>query len=237
MVCAFVGVGVEFFGGEAREASFTSAPDGARRLITLRVRLGSGLMGRLAISSRVSRWSVAPIPSSSLPRRFLRVACTSDFGTGSALLVFGLCWLAVELFDWLLWRDLSVCVGAGLLATEAGRIVLRRDVGDEVADGGRAVDLEDLGELFAEALAVLFAGFVFMILVVNFGIGRLQVYIDTVSLGKKRSDGRGLTLLCLRRLRRNPLVSTTPRRAWRAPRTSWAPWRYPLEVNCGLACG
>jgi len=126
VVCAFVGVGVEFFGGEARDASFTSGPDGAGRLTTVRLRLGSGLMGRLAISSRVSSCSVPSIPSSSLPRRFLRATCASDFATGSALLVFGFGWLAVELFDWLLGRDLSVGVGAGLLAADAGRAVLLR---------------------------------------------------------------------------------------------------------------
>ena len=126
MVFALVGVGVEFFGGEARDASFTSAPDGARRLIVVKVRLGSGLMGRLAISSRVSRCSVPSIPSSSLPRRFLRTTCASDFGTGSALLTLGFGWVDVELFDWLLGRDLSV--GAGLLAAaaDAGRATFLR---------------------------------------------------------------------------------------------------------------
>jgi hypothetical protein len=94
-----------------------SGPDGTRRLIVVRVRLGSGLMGRLAISSSVSRWSVPSVPPSSLPRRFLRTTCASDFGTGSALLVFSFGWLVVELFDWLLGRDLSVGVGAVLLSS------------------------------------------------------------------------------------------------------------------------
>jgi hypothetical protein len=175
VVCAFVGVGVVFFGGEAREASFTSGP---RRVIAVRVRLGSGLMGRLAISSRVSRWSVASVPSSSLPQRFLRRACASDFATGSALLVFGFGWLAEELlFDWVLGRDLRVCVGAGLLATDAGRAALLRiDDGDEGAEGGRAADLGDLGE-FAEDLPKTFVAVVFIILVVNFGTLCLQINI------------------------------------------------------------
>jgi hypothetical protein len=121
---ALVGVGVEFFGGEARDAPLMSPPDCARRLIVVRVRLGSGLMGRLAISSNVSRCPVPSIPLSSLPRRFLRTTCVSDFGTGSVLLVFGFGWLAVELFDWLLGRDLSVGVGARLLAADAGRATL-----------------------------------------------------------------------------------------------------------------
>ena len=127
VVCAaLVGVGVKFFGGEARDASLMSAPDGTRRLIVVRVRLGSGLMGRLAISSNVSSCSVPSIPSPSLPRRFLRTTCASDFGTGSALLAFGFGWLVVEPFDWLLGRDLSVGVGAELLATDAGRATLFR---------------------------------------------------------------------------------------------------------------
>lgn len=83
-------------------------------------------MGRLAISSRVS--TIPSIPSSSLPRRFLRTTCTSDFGTGSALLIFGFGWVDVELFDWLLGRDLSVGAGAGLLAAaaDAGRATFLR---------------------------------------------------------------------------------------------------------------
>ena len=177
MVCAFVGVGVESFGKEARGTSFMSGPGGVGPLMTVRVRLGSGLMGRLAISSSVSRCSV-PIPSSSLPRRFLRATCGSDFGsdfgTGSALLAFSFGWLAAELFDWLLGRDLSVGVGAELLVADGGRAkVLRRDDGEDVAEGGGAADL-GLGE-FAEPLPVRFVGFVFIVLVVNFGAVRLEI--------------------------------------------------------------
>ena len=179
---AFVGVGDAFFGGEAREASLTSGPGGARRRIVVRVRLGSGLMGRLAISSSVSSCSAASIPSSSLPRRFRRlwVPWTSDFGTGNALLVLGFGWLAVELFDWALGRDLRVGVGAGLglglLTADAGRaalLLLRRDDGDEVAEGGHAVDLGDFGE-YAADLPAPFAGVVLRVLVDNFGRACLQ---------------------------------------------------------------
>ena len=182
MACAFVGVGVEFFGMEAREASFVSGPDGVGRLMTTRVRLGSGLMGRLAISSSVSRCSVEP-PSSSLPRRFRRATCGSVFGMGNALLVFGFGWLAAELFDWLLGRDRSVGVGAELLlVADGGRArVLRRDVGDDVAEGGRAADL---GGEFAAALPA----FAFIILAVNFGAVRLRIIYTYIELEKRRSD-------------------------------------------------
>ena len=192
MVCAFVGVGVECFGKEARGASLLSGPDRVGRLMTTRVRLGSGLMGRLAISSSVSRRSVAPIPSSSLlPRRFLRATCGSDFGTGNALLGLGFGWLAAELFDWLLGRDRSVGVGAELLVADGGRArVLRRDAddGDEVAvaEGGRAADLGEFAE-FAALLPVTLVAFVFIVLVVNFGAVRLQIY-TYIEPGKRRSD-------------------------------------------------
>ena len=183
VACAFVGVGVEFFGKEAREESFVSGPDGVGRLMTTRVRLGSGLMGRLAISSSVSRCSVEPIPSSSLPRRFRRATCGSVFGMGNALLVFGFGWLAAELFDWLLGRVRSVGVGAELLlVADGGRArVLRRDVGDDVAEGGRAADL---GGEFAAPLPA----FAFIILAVNFGAVRLRIIYTYIKLGKRRSD-------------------------------------------------
>ena len=136
-------------------------------------------MGQLTISSSVSRRSVAPIPSSSLlPRRFLRATCGSDFGTRNALLGLGFGWLAAELFDWLLGRDRSVGVGAELLVADGGRArVLRRDADDAdgvaVAEDGRAADLV--------------VAFVFIVLVVNFGVVRLQIY-TYIEPGKRRSD-------------------------------------------------